>query len=171
MDQFKAARSGDLQQLRVALTVGNVNDGDFDGWTALHYAARDGHDECVKFCIEMGASVNARTNDGWTPLHFASWERDTNVVRALLDAGAMVDATNDFGLTPLRCAIRFKRVDVTQLLMDRGAMVSNVKLSERVPEIPDWGQHIHCVAIQLSACFQHHHRDSQTPSYNNDWKQ
>jgi hypothetical protein len=37
MDQFDAAREGELQQLRVALTVNNVNDLDEDGWTALHW--------------------------------------------------------------------------------------------------------------------------------------
>jgi ankyrin repeat protein len=80
MDQFKAARVGDLQQLRDVLTVDNVNDVD-RGWTALHWAASYGHDECVKFCIEMGANVNARTNVGWTPLHFASFQEHVNVVR------------------------------------------------------------------------------------------
>jgi hypothetical protein len=36
MNQFEAAEMGDLQQLRVALTVNNVNAVDSDGWTALH---------------------------------------------------------------------------------------------------------------------------------------
>jgi hypothetical protein len=65
MNQFEAARVGDLQQLRVALSVDNLNDGDEYGCTALHYAAEYGHDECVKYCIEMGADVNARCNDGF----------------------------------------------------------------------------------------------------------
>jgi ankyrin repeat protein len=39
MSQFEAARIGDLQQLRVALTAGNVNDVDVYGRTALHWAA------------------------------------------------------------------------------------------------------------------------------------
>jgi hypothetical protein len=46
MDQLEAARDGDLHQLRVALTVNNVNDvSRVDGWIALHFAARNGHDE------------------------------------------------------------------------------------------------------------------------------
>jgi ankyrin repeat protein len=138
MDQFEAAQDGDMQQLRVALTVDNVNDVGDGGWTALHLAAHDGHNECVKFCIEMGANVNAIDEDGWTPLHLASGQGHANVVRVLLDAGALVDATDRHGWTQLYCAICYKRVNIMQLLVDRGAMVSNVKLSERVPEIPDW---------------------------------
>jgi hypothetical protein len=143
MNQFEAAQVGVLQQLRVALTVGNVNDVDANGLTALHYAAWYGHDDCVKFCIEMGANVNARVNvrnnDGWTPLHVASLKGRVNVVRMLLDAGALVDATNKHGVTPLDRAVRYECVNVMQLLVDRGAKVSNVKLAAvRVLAIPDW---------------------------------
>jgi hypothetical protein len=139
MNQFEAARDGDLQQLRVALTVENVNGERYGGGqTALQLAVRHGHEECAKFCIEMGANVNARTNGGWTPLHFASCQRHANLVCVLLDAGAVVDVTTSAGFTPLYCATRFKRVNVMQLLVDRGAKASNVKLDEDVPSIPDW---------------------------------
>jgi hypothetical protein len=36
MNQFDAARFGDLQQLRAALTMNNVSDVDSYNWTALH---------------------------------------------------------------------------------------------------------------------------------------
>jgi ankyrin repeat protein len=134
MDQFEVARDGDLQQLRVALTVDNVNDGDECGWTALHIAARYGHDECVNYCVEMGANVNARSDDGWTPLHPASMHGHANVVSVMLGVGVVVDATDAYGWTPLLCAIDSERVHVTRILIDRGAKVSNVKL----PSIPDW---------------------------------
>jgi hypothetical protein len=71
MDQFVAAQFGNLQHLHVALTVDNVNDVGGHGWTALHLAVNNGHHECVKYCIEMGANVRARTIDGrtYTLLH------------------------------------------------------------------------------------------------------
>jgi ankyrin repeat protein len=141
MNQFEAAEEGNLQQLRVALTVNNVNDVDHvSGWTALHFFvdASDGPVDCVKFCIEMGANVNARTNHGWTPLHFASYQGHPDVIRVLLDAGAIVDATDNIGCTPLFCAFRYKNGAAAQLLIDRVAKVSNVKLDDSVPTIPDW---------------------------------
>jgi ankyrin repeat protein len=137
MNQFKAAEKGDLPRLRFALTAGNVNDV-AGGWTALHWAANNGYDECVIYCVEMGANVNASDGDGRTPLHLASWNGHVNVARVLLDAGALVDARNVNGNTPLHRAIANKRADMVQLLIDRGAKVSNVKLDTWLPAIPDW---------------------------------
>jgi hypothetical protein len=135
MNQFLAARHGDLQQLRVALTVDNVNDVDGDGWTALLYAAYGAaygaysHGDCVKHCIEMGANVNAHNANGYAPLHFAASIGQVDIARMLLDAGAMVDVTSGNGWTPLNRAIHYKHVDVALLLMDWGAKVSNVTLA------------------------------------------
>jgi hypothetical protein len=36
---FKAAQSSDLQQVCHLLTLDNVDDVDYGGWTVLHYAA------------------------------------------------------------------------------------------------------------------------------------
>jgi hypothetical protein len=58
MDQRDAAEVSNLQQLRVALTLDNVNDVVY-GWTTLHLAAGNGHADCVSYCIKMGANVNA----------------------------------------------------------------------------------------------------------------
>jgi ankyrin repeat protein len=137
MDRLKAAQEGDLPQLRVALTADNVNVVDVGhSWTALHYAANNGHDECVKFCIEMGANVNAHDRYGWTPLHLAP---NIPVLRTLLDAsGTIVDAKNNHGWTPLRIALQLCNVEYAQLQVDRGAKLSNVILDEFVPVIPDW---------------------------------
>jgi hypothetical protein len=139
MDQFQAAERGELQQLRVALTVNNVNDvGGSKGLTALHYAANRGYYDCVKLCIEMGANVNARTNSGWTPLHCASWEGHANVVRVLLHTGAIFDAADNDGQPPLYDAIRENRIDAARLLIDWGAKVSNVNFDAELPAFPDW---------------------------------
>jgi hypothetical protein len=138
MNQFLAARYGYLQELRDALTVDNVNDVDDGGFTALHWAADGGHVDCINYCIEMGANVNAHTGAGSTPLHFASTNGNVNVVRVLLNAGALVDATDRFGWTPLNCTIQYERVAVSPYLIDRGAKVSNVKLGNYQLAIPDW---------------------------------
>jgi ankyrin repeat protein len=114
MDRFKAAQRGDLQELRVVLTIDNVNDA-LGGRTALQWAAREGHNECVMYCIEMGANVSVRNNNGWTPLHYATAWAHVNIVRVLLDAGAMVDVASNIGWTPLYCAIRDKYVDASRL--------------------------------------------------------
>jgi ankyrin repeat protein len=138
MDQFEAACEGDLRQLRVALTEDNVDDVDVIGSTPLQYAVSYERIECVKYCLEMHANVNARDRHGWTPLHNVSVNGNVHVVRMLLDAGAVVDATDNSGFTPLFRAIDYKRFDVAQMLLDLGAKVSNVKLDEYMPAIPGW---------------------------------
>jgi ankyrin repeat protein len=163
MDHFKAARIGDLQELRVALTADNVNDTLGGGWTVLHWAARNGHDGCVKYCLEMGANVNARTNGGLPryTLHF--YTGGCAVVGVLLDAGAIVDATQNTGRTPLHRAIDTKRVDVARRRIDRGAKVCNVELDEDVPSIPEWittfvesRSKCRCAAIAIIGIHKYH---------------
>jgi hypothetical protein len=137
MDQFMVAMMGNLQHLRAALRNVNVEDVNSSGWTVLHCATYKGHFDCVEYCIEFGANVNARNNDGWLPLHLASLNRHVDIVRILLDAGAIVDATNNFGWTPLCRAIVDKHDDLVRILIDRGAKVSNI-LDKQFCAIPDW---------------------------------
>ena len=138
MDQFEAARVGNVDVLRGLLKTANVNDVDGYGRTVLHIAAWRGHVDCVKMCIELHANVNARISGGLTPLHSASRVAHLDVVRVLLDAGATVDATDNTGWTPLYWAIRDDRPNIAKLLIDRGALVSNVKIDDYVKSIPDW---------------------------------
>lgn len=43
------------------------------GYTALHYAARNGHVDICKMLIQYGANINATTKSGKaTPLHKAA---------------------------------------------------------------------------------------------------
>jgi ankyrin repeat protein len=138
MDHFIAAELGNLKALQRLLTPDNVDDVDLLGLTALHLAAWDGHLECVKWCVKMGANVNAEDNVEWKPLHIASLHGHIEVVCVLLDAGAIVDATDKIGWTPLHRAIYVERLNVVQVLIDRGAQVSNVLLDTQVPAIADW---------------------------------
>jgi ankyrin repeat protein len=139
MNQFVAAGVGNLQQMRVALTVENVNDVDDNGWTALHYAVyHRASADSITYCIDTGANVNARNRHEYTPLHYASFFGDVIVVCTLLDAGAIIDAPTIDGWTPLHCSIQRNHVAVARLLVDRGARLSNVILNVKVPAIPDW---------------------------------
>ncbi|KAI8427852.1 hypothetical protein MSG28_002232 [Choristoneura fumiferana] len=49
-----------------------VNMPDNSGYTALHYAARNGHIDICKTLIQVGANVNAQTSGLATPLHKAA---------------------------------------------------------------------------------------------------
>ena len=44
----------------------DINAKNNDGWTAVMWAARNGHSECVKVLHQLGADINAKNNNGWT---------------------------------------------------------------------------------------------------------
>jgi ankyrin repeat protein len=82
------------------LTKGaDINARNDDGWTPLHWAARNGCDQETEFLLGRNAAVDARDKDGNTPLHLAR----SPAVRAVLVAhGADVSAKNNDGWTPLQ---------------------------------------------------------------------
>lgn len=74
----QAAALGNLSALKSYL-IENKNDpscldkGDINGWRPIHEAARAGQTDVVKWLVEQGVDMNARTNDGKgaTPLWWA----------------------------------------------------------------------------------------------------
>ncbi|XP_065904061.1 26S proteasome non-ATPase regulatory subunit 10-like [Dysidea avara] len=63
--------------------------------TPLHVAVRSGKEEIVKFLIEKGANVNARSL-GSTPLHVAVTNGREEIVKFLIEKGTNVNAKDMF---------------------------------------------------------------------------
>jgi ankyrin repeat protein len=63
-----------------------------DGYSPLHWAAREGRFDVAAYLISRGADVNAADGAGWTPLHLAAREGHLVVVRVLVEHGARTDA-------------------------------------------------------------------------------
>lgn len=74
------------------------------GWTPLHYAAAQGHNDIVKLFLEKGARVNVQTYSGITPLYMAARKPSREVVMTLLRAGSYRDLCNDKGQSPADAA-------------------------------------------------------------------
>lgn len=70
-----------------------------DGWNALHYAARHGHESVVSALLTcwQPLDINCRTATGWTPLMLASHRGHAGVTNLLLRYGAAIHVTNDDG--------------------------------------------------------------------------
>ncbi|KAJ8002964.1 hypothetical protein DPEC_G00164420 [Dallia pectoralis] len=68
-----AAFKGDMQSLqRYFLTGADVNAVDYDGRSALHVAASEGHSEIIRFLVEnTGASYSLKDRSGNTPMQEA----------------------------------------------------------------------------------------------------
>jgi ankyrin repeat protein len=66
-----------------------VNKADEHGFTALHYASREGSLKAVKYLLGMGADVHLRTTYQFTPLYLAAINRHEAVVYQLIEKGAV----------------------------------------------------------------------------------
>ncbi len=86
----------------------------YNGWTALHWAAYCGHSEIVTLLINNGCDVNIKTTDkvsyilcriwdslcyilqyGYTALHHAAIKGHLEIVALLINDGCDVNATSD----------------------------------------------------------------------------
>ena len=68
-----------------------------EGWTPLHYAAREGQAQVVEVLIARGAEIDARDNQGMTPLHWAAERGQHELAGLLIDAGANMTARDSEG--------------------------------------------------------------------------
>ena len=67
------AWANNLGLVRQALAAGSpINEADNEGWTALHYAAKNGNIEMVKYLIRKDADIFAQTNEGLDPYAIAT---------------------------------------------------------------------------------------------------
>ena len=72
------------------------------GFTALHYAAREGHIEATRVLLEAGSDVNQVTaGDQSSPLLVAVINGNYDLARVLLESGADPNVASDDGVSPL----------------------------------------------------------------------
>ena len=90
-----------------------------NGETALHLAARYGHDDVVKSLLESQSEINTRDNDGWTPLYSAVYAGKSSVVELLINHKPPADPniSDSDGATPLHLAAPKGKPDLVELLL------------------------------------------------------
>ncbi|XP_024083009.1 ankyrin repeat and SAM domain-containing protein 1A-like isoform X3 [Cimex lectularius] len=116
----RAKRSGPLASLRRGPGA-NVQDG--SGYSALHHAALNGHQEIVELLLTYEASPNIVDDKGCSPLHLAAWTGNVNIVRLLLCHGPSVlnvNLINKDKETALHCSAQYGNTGVVSLLLEHG---------------------------------------------------
>eukprot|EP01104_Vermistella_antarctica_P012210 TRINITY_DN3493_c0_g1_i2.p1 TRINITY_DN3493_c0_g1~~TRINITY_DN3493_c0_g1_i2.p1 ORF type:complete len:367 (+),score=122.34 TRINITY_DN3493_c0_g1_i2:31-1101(+) len=91
------------------------------GESPLHQASSLDSVEMVKYFLEKGADVNAKSQHGNTPLH---WATHSEVCQVLIDAGANVNEKDDRGDTPLKVRCEYDEhttVETIKVLLRNGA--------------------------------------------------
>ncbi|OWQ92111.1 hypothetical protein CDN99_07095 [Roseateles aquatilis] len=92
-----AAIKGRLDWVKTLVKRGAlINDA---GWSALHYAAAGPNEAVVRWLVEQGAEIDARSPNGTTPLMMAVGYGGLSGADVLIDAGADAALRNDQQLT------------------------------------------------------------------------
>jgi ankyrin repeat protein len=84
------------------------------GFTALHFAARDGNLEMTKFLVELGAKVNERTASGMTPMLASVINNHFKVAQYLLDHNTDPNLADSYQRTALFAALEMRNIDNTR---------------------------------------------------------
>lgn len=92
------------------------------GETALHIAARFGHDGCAKILLNGSDTQKAdlelaEKSYAWTALHIAAVDGHLSVARLIVDAGADVDKADSSGWTAREHAALRGHLDIARLLL------------------------------------------------------
>lgn len=89
---FTASQKRNVDKIECCLQQGaEINGRDPAGWTALHYAARQGVLEAVEFLLDNGADINSKNNAGYTPLLHAVQNGHFNCIKYFVEHGANLD--------------------------------------------------------------------------------
>ncbi|KTG47059.1 hypothetical protein cypCar_00002259 [Cyprinus carpio] len=92
------------------------------GDTLLHYAARHGHVDILRYLVEeLNMDIEVYNNDYKRALHEASSMSQYECVRYLIARGAKIDSLKKADWTPLMMACTRRNLDVILELLNHGA--------------------------------------------------
>lgn len=123
-DLYQAAFLGEAKRVATLLKEGIKPDltEEFDGRTALHWAAEGGRADVVRVLLAAGATADASDRSGWTPLGLAAVAGHGDVVRRLAAALAGKDRQETLNGALVR-AVGAGRKSVVAILLGCGADV------------------------------------------------
>jgi ankyrin repeat protein len=111
----------------------NINYGDQEGDTPLHYACGESDYNMIKLLIECRAKVNVPNKYGWTPLLAACAHGTMENVHLLLKKRASINKTDNEGWSPLHAACEAGHKSIVELLLKHGANMHLIAYSNETP--------------------------------------
>lgn len=159
-----AAAGGEYDKVTKLLKNGASPNSEYQGTTAIMWAAQNGHSKVVELLIKEGADVNKRdSNYGMTALMVSAAEGHTEVVRLLLDAKADVNVKdNNLGATALLGAAEYGYAEIIKALIAKGADVNaRSKLNRTALMVSAVNGHTSTVQALLSAGADVNGKDSK----------
>jgi len=141
---YLGANEGSLALVTALIEEGeDINATTPFGFTALHIAAVNGHEQVVtKLLSEAAIVVDTRNAKGNTPLHCAAEQGFASIASLLIKNGAKVDARGNNGETPLHVAAIKGHKSVVSLLIGEGATIEITDDKGWTPEkCAEWKHH------------------------------
>ncbi|KAJ5697705.1 SPX N-terminal [Penicillium malachiteum] len=136
-----ATKANFVDIVRLLVDAGvDINYQDEQGETALHVAARFGHDECARILLEGTDFQKANTElaentYAWTPLFIACVDGNLNVAKLLIEAGADLERFDSSGWTAKEHAALRGHLDIARCLAEVSPGPPAV---ETVPPVPSY---------------------------------
>ena len=147
-----AAEAGDSARLSSLLNDG-ADPNTKDRWckTALMWASRKGHRECMELLITKGADLNEKDEDGTTALMWASRKGHRECMALLITKGVDLNEKNNDGNTALMVASKNGKRECMEELIPKGASLDekNNAGMTALMEASDKG-HRECLELLIS---------------------
>ena len=123
------------------------------GFSALHYAVTEGHEDVLEYLLQQGISPNTESKQRvGGPLLTASTTGQLSCIRALLNAGAEINRPDAQGRTALYCAAQEGQLTALKVLLSHGAKVRGWNSHEDDPLcVTALNGHMACVQALVSA--------------------
>jgi ankyrin repeat protein len=152
---FDAAKAGNAVAVKRLISAGaDINARNEAGWTPLHFAAAEGHNDIIDLLLNKGARIDAQDKDGITPLikaivmgkddsvehllkrgaevtsensravYFAAYQQQPRIISMLIAKGADVNAKESDNSTPLIKAAEMGHTSVVRVLLAAQADVN-----------------------------------------------
>jgi [histone H3]-lysine9 N-trimethyltransferase EHMT len=138
-----AAKSGNIQATQIILenyrqiaTISKllkfINTTDDGSWTAMVWAAENGHGDIVSYLISLGADPNICDSENNTVLH---WACLAGKIESIYPLAANTDPNiqNIHGDTALHISARQSKTKICMILMGQGANLNIKNLSNETP--------------------------------------
>lgn len=106
---------------RLLKSGADINGGQADGATALHWAAYHGDVALAGQLLKAGANPALANRNGSTPMWLAANQGDAATLTVLLDGGANANEELPLGRKPLMLAARSGVVEAVKVLLEHGA--------------------------------------------------
>ena len=99
----------------------NVNVADSNGWTSLHFSAKNGSDKLVNFFVDIGTDIYLKTENGMNCLHIAAVSGHLDLCKRLIDKDNFdVHMTDNNGWTSLHFSVINGSYELVSFFIDMG---------------------------------------------------